>query len=157
MTPELEVVDLVEAAIIADLQLDSLLALYVRGHDFAGMKGGDDPSDPTIDERLYTITVSAEDRGTFNGYAGISIVAVTIEIQRNLADQDPNGLSKLASLIDCRLPATQLADQSRHQAFSNNRLKVFGIMPITETETRSDQDLTRERTIARQFLCAQIA
>jgi hypothetical protein len=153
MDPELEIVDLVEAAIITDLALDSQLAPYLRGHDDAGMKGGDD--EPGTDELLYNITVSAEDRGQFN-YPGIQLIGVTIDVQRNLEAPDRGGLGKLCSRIGTRLPATQLADQSRHQAFCNSRLKVHGIMG-TETEKRYDQDLSRERSIVREFICSQLS
>lgn len=153
---DLEIVDLVEAAVIADLQLDSEIAPYIRERDSQELKGGDDVEDPAIDEQLFTVTVAAEDRGDFENYPGISIVGVNIEIQRNFAEEDPQGLAKLAARIAARLPATHLADQSRHQAFCNSRLHVMGIM-ATETEKRSDQNLSRERTVARQFVCTQIA
>lgn len=156
---EVELVDLVEAAVIADLKIDSQIATHFpHEHDSAEMKGGDDLDRPEVPERDYAITVSAEDRGDFKGApgSGMKLVGVTVSIQKNVGDGDTKFLPRLASRISDRLPATQIADQSRHQAFCTTRLHIWGIM-ASESERRTDVDLTRERVIAREFICAQIA
>jgi hypothetical protein len=153
---ELELSDLVEQAIVADLMLDAEIAAFLpRPHDYDKMKGGDDSG---TEEVPYSITVTAEDRGDFGNApaAGIKLVGVQIEVERNIAAENVKSLAAIAGRIGDRLPATQEESKSRHAAFSNNRLKVFGIM-ASETEKRSDIDLTRTRTIAREFVCAQIA
>jgi hypothetical protein len=165
VTKEVELVDLVEASVIADLQLDAEIArCFPKEHDSPEMKGQDDPDHRQSDspaefvERDYSITVTAEDRGDYKGApgAGIKIVGVSIEIQKNVGDGDNKFLPRLCSRISDRLPATQMEDKSRHQAFCNSRLLVYGIMS-NEVERRNDVDLTRERVINREFLCAQIS
>jgi hypothetical protein len=153
-------IELLEAAIISDLMLEPDLAERLpHPHDYAGMKGGDDEADD--DERPYTITVSAEDHGDWKGApgAGIKLVGVKIEVTQNVgADPStvgPKHLADLAEKVSDRMPATHLSDRSRHQAFCSARLAVYMIM-AAEAEPRGDEDLTRTRTIARSFVCAQI-
>jgi len=153
-------VDLVEAAVIADLMLEPDLAERLpQPHDHPGMKGGDDDEDE--DERPITITVSAQARGDWKGApgTGIKLVAVRVEIAQNVgADPSTAGPKKLGDLADKvsdRMPATHIAEHSRHQAFCGPRLAVYMIL-AGEAEPRDDEDLTRTRSITREFVCAQI-
>jgi hypothetical protein len=105
-----------------------------------------------------TIVVSAEDRGDLDGAtgAGIKILGLEIELTQNVGiDPDTDVLSNIAEKIADRLPATHLADYSRHMAFCTSELKVFGIQS-SESERTTEIDLDRQRVITREFVCAQI-
>jgi len=154
----MELADLVETAVIADLNLDPQLARWnPQPHDNPNGKGTQgDPGQN--DDQLLLIIVSATDRGDFDGVtgAGIKIVGVEIELVQNVGiNADTIILSQAAEKIADRLPATHLIDYSRHQAFSSNKLKVFRI-EASENERAEDIDLVRQRVIAREFLCAQV-
>jgi hypothetical protein len=156
----MELADLVEQAVIADYLLEPDLAERLpHPHDHPGMKGGDD--EPDDDERPVTITVSSEDRGDWKGApgTGIKLVTVTTEIAQNAGADPltvgPKKLSNLAEKASDRMPATHLAELSRHQAFCNTRLQVFMILN-SETEQRDDTDLTRTRRVIRDFVCIQL-
>jgi hypothetical protein len=154
----MELTSLLEASIIADLNLDPQIAIWNPApHDGPGAKGGG--GEVGNDDQLILIVVSASDRGDFEGAsgAGIKTVGVEIELTQNVGiDPDTSVLSTIAEKIADRLPATHLADFSRNNAFSSTRLKVFRI-DSSETERMIDLDLNRQRIIAREFLCAQIA
>jgi hypothetical protein len=153
----MELAGLVEDAVIADLVRDPAIAVWnPETHDWAGDKGGEFGEN---DDRILLIVVSAEDRGDFDGVtgAGIKIIGLEIELTQNVGiNADTSVLSSVHEKIEDRLPATHLADYSRHQAFSTQRLKVFRI-EASETERTEDLDLTRQRIVTRQFLCAQVS
>jgi hypothetical protein len=152
----MELASLVEDSVIADLMLDPAIAVWnPLSHDEPGAKGGD-PG--TIDDRILIIVVSAEDRGDFDGVsgAGVKIVGLEIELTQNVGiNPDTSVLSGVQEKIEDRLPATHLADYSRHLAFSTGKLKVFRI-ESSETERTEDLDLTRQRIVTRIFVCAQL-
>jgi hypothetical protein len=154
----MELTDLVENSIIADLNLDPTIATWnPTPHAGPNAKGGG--SQVGDDDQLLLIVVSAEDRGDFPGApgAGIKTIGVEIELTQNVGiDPDTTVLSTIAEKIAARLPATHLSDFSRASVFSTNRLKVFRI-DSGETERTIDIDLVRQRIVAREFLCAQIA
>jgi hypothetical protein len=156
----MELPDLAEAAVIADLNLDSAIARWApTPHDGVNAKGAGtgDPGDG--DDQALLIVVTAEDRGDWGGApgAGIKLVGIQIELQQNVGlNPDTTLLSGIAEKISDRLPATHLADFSRHLAFCTSRFKVFRIESV-EPERISDVDLSRERIIAREFICAQVA
>jgi hypothetical protein len=149
----MELASLVENAVIADLMLDPAIAVWnPLRHDEPGAKGGDP------DDRVLIIVISAEDRGDIDGVsgAGVKIVGLEIELTQNIGiNPDTSVLSAVQEKIEDRLPATHLADYSRHLAFSTARLKVYGIQ-ANETERTQDLDLTRQRIITRIFVCAQL-
>jgi hypothetical protein len=154
----MELPDLVEDSIIADLVLDAAIAVWnPEPHDGPNAKGGEgDPGEG--DDQVLLIVVSAEDRGDFGGVsgAGVKLIGVEIELTQNVGiNPDTSIISGIAEKIADRLPATHLSDFSRHLAFCNKRLKVFRI-ESSETEATADIDLVRQRIIAREFLCAQI-
>jgi hypothetical protein len=153
----MEIASLVENAVIADLELDPKIAVWnPLGHDEPDAKGGGFGEN---DDRILLIVVSAEDRGDFDGVtgAGIKIIGLEIELTQNVGiNADTSVLSSVHEKIEDRLPATHLADYSRHQAFSTQRLKVFRI-EASETERTEELDLTRQRIVTRQFLCAQVS
>jgi hypothetical protein len=147
---------LVENAVIADLMLDPGIALWnPLSHDDPNAKGGEFGEN---DDRILLIVVSALDRGDFDGVsgAGIKIVAIEIELTQNVGiNPDTTALDLVHEKIEDRLPATHLSDYSRASAFSTSRLKVFGILS-SENERIEELDLTRQRIVTREFLCAQI-
>lgn len=150
----MEITDLLENAIIADLTKDPAIALWnPQPHDAANAEG-----DFANDDQLVLIVVSAENRGDFDGIsgAGVKIIGIEIELTQNVGiDPDTSVLSNVAEKIEDRLPATHLSDFSRHLAFSTSRVKVFRIEG-SELNRTTDIDLNRQRIVARQFLCAQI-
>jgi len=154
----MELIDLVEDSIIADLLLDASIAVWnPEPHDGPNAKGGEgDPGDG--DDQALLIVVSAEDRGDFSGAtgAGVKTIGIEIELTQNVGiNPDTTLVSQVAEKIADRLPATHLSDFSRHLAFCNKRLKVFRI-ESSETEKTEDIDLVRQRIVCREFLCAQI-
>jgi hypothetical protein len=154
----MELPDLVEDSIIADLNLDPAIAVWnPEPHDGPNAKGGEgDPGDG--DDQVLLIVVSATDRGDFDGAAGIGvkIVGIEIELTQNVGmNPDTTIISGIAEKIADRLPATHLADFSRHQAFCTSKLKVFRI-DSSEVERTEDIDLVRQRIVTREFLCAQV-
>jgi len=154
----MELIDLVEDSIIADLMLDAAIAVWnPEPHDGPNAKGGEgDPGDG--DDQVLLIIVSAEDRGDFGGVsgAGVKSVGIEVELTQNVGiNPDTSILSGIAEKIADRMPATHLLDFSRHLAFCNKRLKVFRI-ESSETEAIADIDLVRQRIVAREFLCAQV-
>jgi hypothetical protein len=154
----MELTDLVEDSIIADLILDSAIALWnPEPHDGPNAKGGEgDPGDG--DDQALLIVVSAQDRGDFSGApgAGVKTIGIEIELTQNVGiNPDTTLVSQVAEKIADRLPATHLLDFSRHLAFCTKRLKVFRI-ESSETERTEDIDLVRQRIITREFLCAQV-
>ena len=154
----MELIDLVEDSIIADLLLDAAIAVWnPEPHDGPNAKGGEgDPGDG--DDQALLIVVSAEDRGDFSGAtgAGVKTIGIEIELTQNVGiNPDTTLVSQVAEKIADRLPATHLSDFSRHLAFCTKRLKVFRI-ESSETEKTEDIDLVRQRIVAREFLCAQI-
>jgi hypothetical protein len=154
----MELSDLVEDSIIADLNLDPAIAVWnPEPHDGPNAKAGLSELSEG-DDQLVLVVVSAEDRGDFDGAsgAGIRVVGVEIELTQNVGiNPDTSVVSGVAEKIADRLPATHLSDFSRHLAFCTNRLKVFRI-ESSETERTEDIDLVRQRIIAREFLCAQV-
>lgn len=154
----MELTDLLEDSIIADLLLDPAIALWnPEPHDGPNAKGGEgDPGDG--DDQALIIVVSAEDRGDFSGApgAGVKTLGIEIELTQNVGiNPDTTLVSTIAEKIADRLPATHLSDFSRHLAFCTKRLKVFRI-ESSETERVIDIDLVRQRIVTREFLCAQV-
>jgi hypothetical protein len=152
----MELASLVEDAVIADLMLDPAIGMWnPLSHDNPSPKGGDLGEN---DDQLLIIVVSTDDRGDFDGVsgAGIKIVGLEIELTQNVGiNPDTSVLSAIHEKIEDRLPATHLADYSRHLAFSTSKLKVFGINS-SEIERTQDIDLVRQRIVTREFLCAQV-
>jgi hypothetical protein len=151
----MELPDLLEDAIIADLNLDPAIGMWnPEPHDGPNAKGGNFGED----DQILLIVVSAEDRGDFDGAsgAGLKIVGIEVELTQNVGvEPDTTLVSNIAEKIADRLPATHIFDNSRHLAFSTKRLKVYGIM-AAETERTEDIDLVRQRIVTREFLCAQV-
>jgi hypothetical protein len=152
----MELASLVEDAVIADLMLDPAIAVWnPLSHDEPGAKGGNLGEN---DDRVLIIAVSAEDRGDIVGAsgAGIKTIGLEIELTQNIGiNPDTTVLSGVHEKIEDRLPATHLADYSRHLAFSTSRLKVYGI-ESSEIERTQDLDLTRQRVVTRILVCAQV-
>jgi hypothetical protein len=152
----MELASLIENAVLADLLLDPGIAVWNPvTHDWASGKGGNLGEN---EDRVLLIVVSAIDRGDFDGVsgAGLKIIGLEIELTQNVGiNADTSVLSSVQEKIEDRLPATHISDNSRHQAFCTQRVKVYGIL-ASEPERREDLDLTRQAIVTREFLCAQV-
>ncbi len=155
----MELVDLLEDAIISDFRKDADLTLYpLHRHDHGGAKSGDNIQGQ--EEARATLTVTAKDQGDLKPGSGIRKVGVEVEVRFNgAADNfDFTLLGKIADKVSGRLqPSTTIAGAtSREGAFTNDSVKVFGILS-SEASPRENSQLERIRVIARTFIAAQLA
>src|SRR6266536_1488484 len=126
----MELIDLVEQAVVADFLTDALLSQY-------NPEKHDDP-DVQPEDKPYAFAVTAEDRGDYPALpgAGLKIVGVEIQIDYNMGADDERGiradsLSKVAERAGDRLaPTTYDTDTSRAilNRLSSAQVKIFGSM-----------------------------
>lgn len=162
----MSITQLVELAVITDLEEnETLRALTPKHRDHDGRLGGDDNAE--TDEARITIAVSAIDQGEFHQGSGIRKILVQIELRSNALAEDATAaeLDSLAEIVTDRVqPSSTFPGHSPREGssariesyFSNANLKVFGIQAASP-EPREMEDLIRVRTIARTFICAQLA
>ena len=156
----MELTDLVEQAIVADFSQDDIISQYAAvPNDFSQVK-----SDGTVPEFPFSVVINCTDRGDFQSCpgAGIKLVDVEITVEFNLGEETEWAgrvtlLSMLAERIDDRLAAASHDPEGTaiNNRFVRRGLKVFGIL-AEKPKMRSNIDLSRERVITREFVCAQI-
>jgi hypothetical protein len=149
--------DLIETAVIADLNLDSTLAGYTpQPHD----------SRATDDAPVF-LSVTATEKGELK--AGTGIERVLVEVVARVNEKAEGVAEGTLGLLERKI-CDRLPVQIRTPAFqesggglapANERLstasvKVFGLESASATP-RLDAGLTRTRVIARTLIAAQLS
>lgn len=147
-----------EDSIIADFMRDPIVsAQIIRKHDYGlAIAGDQNPQDP---EAPAVIIVTGMDRGEYKMGSGIRRMGVEVEVRVNGQADGFNGtlLDQLASAIKFRLMATpNVQATGRENTFSQNGIKVFGIMNGEPTQ-RTESGLERIRTVSVEFIASQVA
>jgi len=156
----MELTDLVEQAIRSDFSTDDIISNYAAvPNDFSQVNQSDD-TQPALP---FLVVITCTDRGDFTQCPGIGIKMVDVEvsIQFNLGEEAEWAgrvtlLSMLAERIDDRLGAATHSPEGDtiNDRFTRRGLKIFGILS-EKPKSRSHLDLSRERVITREFICAQ--
>jgi hypothetical protein len=155
----MDLIDKVESAIVIAFATDDIIT------QFATAVKSDAPilSDALLTP--YLIVVSAEDRGDFPQCPGVGIklIDVEVKISVNVGSIDQWGsrsdvLSMIAERVDDQMGAASHLPEGADVVgrFVKPGLKIFGIT-AEKPRRHSNTDLSRERIISREFVCAQVS